>query len=129
MADMSSLYGQNKPLSEEQQKQIGKSPAGAMGNLHTSFVKTVAELIQSGSINVYDTATFYNPGAYEALSEETRGQVDLAVINIANLLHHIADYYLSKETPNASPQLQQMIEELWQMKDRLEGKYGDILKF
>jgi len=129
MTDLSSLYQEHKDLSEDKQVQAGKSPAGAMGDEQKSFVKTISSMITSGEINVFQPATFYKTGAYEALKEDVRGQVDFAMVNIADLLRHIADYYLSKQTPDASPQLQQMIEELWQMKDRLEKKYGDILKF
>lgn len=129
MADLGSLYDQHKDLSEEAQVKAGKAPAGAMGDEQTNFVKTISRMILEGEINVYETSTFYKPGAYEALKEADRGSVDLAMVNIASLLKHIADFYLSKKTPDAAPQLQQMIEELWQMKDRLEKKYGDILKF
>ncbi|MFA6522972.1 MAG: hypothetical protein WCS85_01225 [Candidatus Peribacteraceae bacterium] len=129
MADLGSLYDQHKNLSEEAQKKAGQSPAGPMGDEHTNFVKTISRMITEGEINVYETSTFYNSGAYEAIKEGDRGTVDLSMVNIASLLKHIADFYLSKKTPDAAPQLQQMIEELWQMKAKLEAKYGDILKF
>lgn len=128
MADIASLYDEHKNLSVEQQKKAGQVSAGDMGDEHTDFIKTVSRLVTSGEINVFDTKTFFHPGAYEKLTEEAQGHVDLAIVNIADLLGHIAEFYHSKQTPDASPQLEQMIEELWQMKDRLEGKYGDILK-
>lgn len=100
-----------------------------MGQTHTQFVKTIAAMVQSGEINVFAPESFYKPGAYESLDEQSRGQADVAMVNIADSLRHIADFYISKKTPDASPQLEQMIEHLWQMKERLEKKFGDILKF
>ncbi len=129
MADLTSLYGEHKDLSEKKQKKAGEAQAGAMGDHHTTFVKTISRMITEGEINVYEINTLYNPGSYETLSAEEREQVDFQMVNIATLLRHIADFYLSKQTPDSSPQLEQMIEELWQMKERLEQKYGDILKF
>lgn len=129
MADFKSLYDEHKDLSQEEQKRVGQAVPGAMGDEHTEFVKLIAKMITSGEINVYAPETFYKDGAYEALKEEARAQVDIAMVNIADLLRHVAEFYLSKKTPDASPQLQQMIEELWQMKERVEKKHGDILKF
>ena len=129
MPDLTSLYEQHKDLPEEQQKKAGQAKAGAMGDDHTTFVKTLSWMITSGEINVYDIASLYKPDAYAALKEQDREQVDFQMVNIATLLRHVGDFYLSKKTPDAAPQLQQMIEELWQMKDRLEKKFGDILKF
>jgi hypothetical protein len=129
MADIASLYDQNKDLPEEQQKKIGQSPAGPMGDEHTNFVKTIARMIKGGEINVYQLETFYNPGVYDKLTQQQKDEIGPAMVNIADQLRHVAEYYISKQTPDASPQLEQMIEALWQMKDKVEQKYGDILKF
>ncbi|MEK7218478.1 MAG: hypothetical protein AAB728_03360 [Patescibacteria group bacterium] len=129
MADLASLYDEHKDLPEDKQKKAGQAKAGTMGDEHTEFVKTVSRMITEGEINVFEIGTLYNPGAYEKLKPEEKEQVDFQMVNIATLLRHVADFYLSKKTPDASPQLEQMIEELWQMKARLEEKYGDILKF
>ncbi len=129
MADMASLYEQHKDLSEHKQVQAGISPAGDMGHVHTSFVKTIAQLVKDGKVNVFVPATFYKEGEYEKLSESARSQADLAMINMADQLRHVVDYFLSEKTPDASPQLEQMIEQLWQMKERFETKHGTILKF
>ncbi len=129
MADFSSLYEQHKDLTPEEQKRAGQAIAGAMGDAQTAFVKEVSRMVQAGEINVYKPETFYKPGVYEKLNAADRGQADLAMINIADLLRHVTDFYISKKTPDASPHLEQMIESLWQMKDRFEQKHGKILKF
>jgi hypothetical protein len=47
---------------------------------------------------------------------------------IALQLGQIEHFYRSKDTPNASVELQNMIEHLWQMKQRIEDDY-DVFKF
>ncbi|MFA6509572.1 MAG: hypothetical protein WCV62_03820, partial [Candidatus Peribacteraceae bacterium] len=111
MADLASLYDEHKDLPEDKQKKAGKAPAGRMGDEHTDFVKTVSRMITEGEINVFEISTLYNPGAYDTLKQEDREQVDFQMVNIASLLRHIADFYLSKQTPDSSPQLEQMVEE------------------
>lgn len=129
MADLSSLYDEHKDLSDADAAKAGKAVAGSMGDEHTNFVKLVSQLVTSEEINPFQPETFFHKDIYAALPAESKQQVDLATINIADLLRHVADFYLSKETPNASPQLENMIEQLWVMKQRVENKYGDVYKF
>src|SRR3989344_2688370 len=83
------------------------------------FWKLVTGLLKSEKLNVYKTQTFFQE-AYTKLDESKKAQVDLATLNIADLLRHIADFYLSKKTPDESPQLMTMIDQLLQMKKRVE---------
>lgn len=129
MSDLSSLYDEHKHLSDADAIKAGKAAGGAMGDEHTNFVKLISGMITSGEINPHVPETFFHSGAYDALSQEARQKVDVATINIADLLRHIADFYLSKETPDSGPQLENMIEQLWVMKERVEKEHGDIYKF
>ncbi len=129
MTDLSSLYDEHKDLSDADAAKAGKAIAGSMGDEQTSFVKLISELITTEQINPFQPETFFHKDIYDALPTESKQQVDLATMNIADLLRHVADFYLSKETPNASPQLENMIEQLWVMKERVEKQYGDVYKF
>jgi methylaspartate ammonia-lyase len=129
MADLASLYDEHKDLSDADAIKAGKAAGGAMGDEHTNFVKLISGMITSGEINPFQPETFFHMDVYNALSEESKQKVDLATINIADQLRHVADFYLSKQTPDASPQLQTMIEQLWQMKERVESVHGDVYKF
>src|SRR4051812_41213410 len=126
--DLKSLIEQHKHLSEEAQKSAGQAIAGAMDEEHTNFLKTVTSLIDSGAIDTAVPETFLKKENYDPLPDDAKRKVDLAMINIADLLRKIAEFYTSKETPDASPHLQGMIEHLWQMKQRVEIPYGDVFK-
>ncbi len=129
MADLTSLFDEHKDLSDADAIKAGKAASGAMGDEHTNFVKTIAKMLQSGDINPFEPQSFLKKDNYDQLVEDAKSQVDLSMVNIADLLRHIADFYLSKETPDASPQLENMIEQLWVMKERVEQQHGDVFKF
>ncbi len=129
MADMQSLYDEHKHLPEEAQKKAGKPATGGMGDEHETFLETVLELLKSKSIDPADPKTFLNQHVYDALVQKDKDTIDLALMNLAGMLTHIVEFRLSKDTPDSSPQLQTMIDGLWQTKSRIEEKAGDVFKF
>lgn len=129
MHDLHSLIAKHKNLSEEAQKKAGQAIAGAMASEYTDFLKLLTELVESGSINLVQPSTFFKEEAYRSLKEADRSQVDRATVNIADQLRRVYEFFKSKQTPDASPHLQTMIEHVWQMKERVDKKYGDVYKF
>lgn len=129
MADLQSLYDEHKHLPEEAQKQAGKPSAGSMGDEHEKFLETVLKLLKSKAIDPSDPKTFLNGTVYDALAQREKDSIDLSLANLAGMLNHIVEFRLSSETPDSSPQLQTMIEQLWQTKSRIEAKVGDVFKF
>ncbi len=115
-------------LSDEQQKKAGQPIAGHMDEKYKKFCVDIERMIKTGEIDVNKPETTLNKDIYDSLSDEWKAKVDVAMLNIVNLLRHIADFYISKETPNSSPQLQTMIDQLWEMKERIEKEY-DVFKF
>ncbi len=129
MTDLASLMGQHKDLSEEDQKKAGQAIAGKMEPRHYDFLKALTAMLKEEKINIHNPETFFKKETYDELDAGARSKVDLATVNIADLLRHIAEFYLSKKTPDESPQLQTMIEQLWTMKERVEKQYGDVYIF
>lgn len=129
MADLHSLYDEHKNLPEEAQKQAGKPAAGAMSGEHERFLETVLNLLKSKDIDPANPKTFLNAHVYDALPQTDKDSIDLSLINLAGILTHVLEFRLSRETPDSSPQLQTMIEQLWQTKSRIEEKAGDVFKF
>lgn len=128
MADFIQTIGQTVNLSEEQQKKMGQSVGAKMGEEHEAFMKTILRMLDSKEIDVSKPQSFLKMEVYNRLDEIWKGKVDLALLNIATLLGHIVDFRLSKKTPDESPELQSMIEHLWQMKQRIEETH-DVFKF
>ncbi len=111
----------NADLSEDAQKHAGKAIGGTMDDKQKDFLLTVVKLINDGTINPSDSNTFINADVYASLEPEWKKKTDLALVNIADQLRVIKEFYDSKETPNESPHLQTMIEQLWLMKERIES--------
>ena len=128
MTDFTTLMGAHGNLPEEKQKQAGQAIGGTMGDEHTNFLQTVIDMLDRKEIDASDPQSLLKHEVYDALPEEWRDKVNLALINIADQLRLIEEFYRSKATPDAAPQLQTMIEHLWQMKQRIEETH-DVFKF
>lgn len=116
------------PMSEKKQKKAGAPLKGAISDEHKNFLKTIKQLITSGDIDPYEPKTFLKEDVYNGLSEEWKEKSDLALSNIATLLKQVYELYVSTDTPDESPQYHTMIEQLWEMKQRIEEHY-DVFKF
>lgn len=128
MDDFQKTMQAHQDLPESEQKKAGKAIAGDMDDEHTNFLQTLIKLLDKKEITSDDPQTFLKRDVYDALSQEWKDKVDLELQNIAQQLRLIEEFYRSKETPNSSPQLQTMIEQLWVMKQRIEDEY-DVFKF
>jgi hypothetical protein len=129
MTDFTSAMAQHSNLSEEEQKKAGRATGTTMDAKHVKFLADLIAFLDKKIIDARTPSSFLNQPAYDALPEESRNAIDYALLNISDQVRRIEDYYRSTQTPNASPQLQTMIEHLWDMKSRLEQKHGDVLKF
>ncbi len=123
----STIAGNSRDLTEEEQKKMGTPVSGSMGDEHRNFLKKVFELVDGNAVDLYNPQSLLNEDIYNSLDETWRDKSDLTLINVANQLRRIQEFRLSADTPDESPQLQAMIEELWQMKQRIEEHY-DVFK-
>jgi hypothetical protein len=129
MADFTTYITQQPTLTEAQQKKAGQPVSGDMDQEHKNFCTTISALLEKGEINVTKPETFLNQSVYDALPDEWKAKTDLIIVNMATLLDHIYGFYKSKQTPDACPQLETMIEQLWEMKQRIEVHGHDVFKF
>lgn len=129
MTNFAQFLKEQQSLSVEDLKRIGQSTARNMDPKHEEFMKLILQLLEGKEIDILKPETFLKEEVYEQLSDMAKDKVDLALMNIADLLSQIVDFRLSKETPDESPELESMIEYLWQMKERVEKQHGDVFKF
>ena len=129
MTDFTQAIAEHKDLSEKDQKKAGLAIAGKMQPQHYAFLKLITDLFEKGDLDVLAPQSFLNLSFYNRLPERDRSQIDLALVNIADLMRHVYEFYRSKKTPDESPQLENMIEQLFLMKQRVEKRHGDVFKF
>ena len=115
-------------LTQEQEQSAGQPVQGALEEEHRTFLGTLFTLIDNGEIDVVDPQSFLNQDVYGKLGEEWKDKTDLALTNIAGQLKLINNFRNDENTPDESPQLQTMVEQLWQMKQRIEEQH-DVFKF
>ena len=129
MATFAQNIAQHHDLSEAAQKKAGQAIAGPMDDPHASFLTRVIAMLDRGEIDAAKPETLLNQSVYDGLSQEWKDKTNLALINLADQLRQIEQFYRGTATPNSSPQLQTMIEYLWQMKERIESHGYDVFKF
>lgn len=128
MPDFKELISKHANLSEEDQKKAGQPVKGTMDSEFKDFLKTLIKLLDKGEIIAADAQSMLKKDVYDKLPQEWKDKVDLTLINIAEQVRLIENFYRSKETPDSSPQLETMILLLWQMKQRIEETH-DVFKF
>lgn len=128
MADFAQQVAGAKDLSVEEQKKVGAPVQGSITDEHKSFLQTLKQLLKSEEIDPYDPKTFLKSDVYEGLDEEWKDKADLTLQNIAGQLKLISEFLASSDTPDESPQLETMVEQLWQSKQQIE-EHHDVFKF
>lgn len=128
MADFAQAMAGATDLTQEDQKKAGAPIAGSVKDEHRDFLKTLQKLLESGEIDPYEPKSLLKMEVYEEIPEQWQEKADLALVNLAHQLRMIAEFLASPETPAESPQLQTMVEHLWQAKQAIEEHY-DVFKF
>jgi uncharacterized protein YktB (UPF0637 family) len=116
-----------KEPSLEDQKRLGVPKETSLGGAHEDFLHTVLALIDQGKIDTKRPETFIKKAIYENLSQEWKAKVDMATPNIISLLERIMDLHARPEN-NASVEMKNLIETLWQAKERIES-HADVFIF
>lgn len=128
MNDFYDQVAQAKDLTHEDQKKAGTPVSGSIGSEHRDFLKTLTKMLEAGELDPNQPKSLLNMKIYETLDEQWTDKADMILANVARQLQLIADFLASAETPAESPQLQTMVEQLWQSKQQIEEHY-DVFKF
>lgn len=129
MPDFQTAIAVHTDLSESAQKKAGQATGSDMDEEHKKFLADLIGMLDRKEMDPTVPSSLLKKDNYDPLPQEAKDAIDFALLNLADQLKRVEWYFRSKTTPNASPQLQTMIEHLWDQKSRLEEKYGDVLKF
>lgn len=128
MTDFYSKVAAAKDLTHADQKKAGTPVSGSIRKEHRDFLKTLKKLLDDGEINPDDAKSLLNMDVYDGLDESWKEKTDIMLMNVTQQLGLITQFMESAETPAESPQLQTMVEQLWQSKQQIE-KHHDVFKF
>lgn len=115
-------------VSEDDQKKAGQAISGKMDKKHKEFIEGLIKLLDAGEINPLIPQSFVKKDVYDSMPEEWQEKTDLILINLTDDVRMIAEFWKSTETPDESPQLDTMVEALWNSKQKIEVEY-DVFKF
>lgn len=115
-------------LSEETQKKIGKTliDKGALSEEHKNYFGKIIKLIEEKDIDVTKPESILNTAVYEKLSEQQQGKIDIAYPNICRLLEQIKQIW--DKDHEESYQMKNLVESVWQAKEKIEKECGDVYK-
>src|SRR3989344_8249022 len=116
-----------KELPVSVQKRLGVPKPGALQEEHTDFLKEVIGLLDTGKIDTKFPMSFVHENVYKGLSQDWKAKVDMATPNIVSLLERIMDLHARPEN-DASAEMKNLIESLWQAKERIE-RQADVFIF
>lgn len=117
---------QNTVLSEDQQEVLGEPlhDSSAVSGDQKEYFQMIMKMIQNKEIDVYRPESLLNKSVYDNLEELAKGKVDLTTPNLCNYLQQI-ETLLEKEGDD-SFQMANLVQTVWQIKERIEKEYGDI---
>ena len=116
-----------KDPAESEQKELGKPVGAALADEHANFLQIVLKLIDDGKIDLVNPQSIFNQDVYDGLSDEWKARTDQALPNIISLLERVMDLH-SRPEENESMEMKNLIETLWQAKQRIE-EHADVFIF
>lgn len=113
-------------LSIDQQEELGEPlhDSSAVSGDQKEYFEMIIGMIEKKEIDVFRPESLLNKAHYDSLDEMARGKIDLTTPNLCNYLQQI-QHLLEKEGAE-SFQMANLVETVWQIKERIENEYGDV---
>lgn len=114
------------PLSADEQKVLNTPlvQSGGMDEKDLAFLNTVIDLINKGTINLYNPSTLINRQVYDLLPTEKRGKVDFEAVNLLSAIREIKN--LNDNGFGQTYQMSNLVQRIRVTKERLENEGGDL---
>ncbi|PKL36695.1 hypothetical protein CVV38_02205 [Candidatus Peregrinibacteria bacterium HGW-Peregrinibacteria-1] len=88
------------------------------------FLTFLIGLIDSGKVDLYKPESLINKPLYDTFDQKVQGEIDLEAINLLSALRDIEGLYKSGNVD--SFQIENLVERVWNTKNRIENVSGDI---
>jgi ABC-type oligopeptide transport system substrate-binding subunit len=117
---------QDKIIDENTQQMLNKPLTDVTGfnEGHEDFLKTLISKLESGELDPHNTDTLYNHPVYDSLSEEEQEATSLTAVNLMSMIRQIEQLWKMDQNPTF--QIQNLVENVFQMKSKFEAKHGDV---
>lgn len=120
------LQTQNQPLSDQQQKEMGKPLINPQGfdPADETFLNLVEDLIEKKKIDLVQPSSLLNHAVYYKLSEADQGKVDQQAILLLTRIREIHGIWRMSKEPTF--QIANLINACRLYKEKAEAVSGDV---
>ncbi|MEK7528211.1 MAG: hypothetical protein AAB592_00390, partial [Patescibacteria group bacterium] len=88
------------------------------------FLNLIVKLVEAQKINLYTPSSLINLPVYNNLSMEQKGKVDFDAVNLLTTVRNIYNLWSVDHRPTF--QIQNMVQQVRLLKERLEQISGDV---
>lgn len=115
---------QDKNISNRKQKKLNKPLKGDPSEDHHQYFEFLYNLLEEKKIDLTGIQSIIHQDRYNELSHEQEGKVDMEATNLLHFLRRLHD--LLSRDHHKTHQACQLVEHIWQVKERVEEKYGNV---
>jgi hypothetical protein len=127
MSELANSIAKHTNVTQEEHIAAGQPVTGTVGSDHKEFLEVLFSLLASGEVDPYKPSSMLKTDVYDSLTEEKQDAVDMELQSICNQVRLI-DNFRKGGCDATSIHFQTMVEQLWQMVDRIEIE-NDVFKF
>lgn len=111
-------------VSRQGQERLNQPLPHTLPEEHQRYFQMIYQLLEEKKIQPVSIASILHSAVYDKLPEASQAQVDLEAFNLLHLLRELHKLFLQGH--GESHQARQLVETVWQIKERVERKHGDV---
>ncbi len=115
-----------KEITSDMQERLNKPLEKEVKPKYRDYLKFILDLIERKEIDLYRPDTFINKDIYNDLRPEIKSKADITLVNITNMVRQLN--YLYEKGEENSFQLENLVDNIWYTKERIEQVHGDVYK-
>lgn len=127
MSELANSIAKHTNVTQDEHIAAGQPVKGAVGNDHKEFLEVLFALLASGEVDPYKPSSMLKTDVYDSLTEEKQDAVDMELQSICSQVRLLDNFHKSGGDEN-SIHFHTMVEQLWEMVDRIEIE-NDVFKF
>ena len=89
------------------------------------YLSLLEKKMEQHAINLFTPSTLINKDIYLKLTELQQGRVDFSCMNLVHLLRQVKQ--LQERNEATSAQMENLVQTIFQYKNKLENEMGDVL--
>lgn len=106
------------------QQKLNEPLSCDLSERHEQYYRMIYDMLEKGEIDPLSIQSLFNKDIYTSLKPHDHEKVELAAVNLLHLLRRL--HTLIQKGYHDTYQMKNLVESIWEIKQRVEGKYGDV---